>query len=143
MLSRGRGGKASPSPKKVDRGALASLGAWRWHFWFLSAAYGEDSGSWPKVCTPIPLLGAGPGAPALPLSVTHQLLGGGSKFRWMWVGLKVRVETLPSRRPPCCLPTEAPPTVRCRWEALSEHRGQAFYIKGALNIFYFLKELCL
>lgn len=44
---------------------------------------------------------------------------------------------------PHCLPTETPDTVMCLWVALSEDRGQAFYIKGALNIFYFLKELCL
>jgi hypothetical protein len=34
-------------------------------------------------------------------------------------------------------------TVRCPQVALSEDRDQAFSIKGALNIFYFLKELCL
>lgn len=40
--------KVSPSLKKVDRGAFAGLQAWwRLHFWFLSVACGEDSGSWP------------------------------------------------------------------------------------------------
>ena len=42
----------------------------------------------------IPLLGAEPGAPAEPLSVLYRLLGEGSKCSWMWVGSKVRVETL-------------------------------------------------
>lgn len=35
--------------------------------------------------TPIPLPGVRPGAPALPLLVTYQLLGGGSTFRWTLV----------------------------------------------------------
>lgn len=43
---------------------------------------------------PIPLLGAELGAPAEPLSVWYWLLGEGSKCSWMWVGSKVRVETL-------------------------------------------------
>jgi hypothetical protein len=41
-----------------------------------------------------------------------------------------------------CFPLEAPPTIRCLQVAVSEDRDQAFYIKGALNIFYFFKELC-
>lgn len=44
---------------------------------------------------------------------------------------------------PYCLPLETLPAVRSLQVALSEDRDQAFYIKGALNIFYFLKELCL
>lgn len=60
----------------------------------------------------------------------------------MWAGSKVREETLPSGGP-CCLPMETPPALRYLRVALSEHRVQAFSIKGALNIFYFLKELCL
>lgn len=35
--------------------------------------------------TPIPLPGGRPGTPVLPLSVTYQLPGGGSKFRWTLV----------------------------------------------------------
>ena len=44
--------------------------------------------------TLIPLLGAEPGMPALPLSVLYQLLGEESKCGWMWAGSKVRGETL-------------------------------------------------
>lgn len=33
-----------------------------------------------------------------------------------------------------------PPTVRCLQMALSKDGGQAFYIKGALNIFNFFKK---
>lgn len=72
MVSRGRGGEASPTLKKVGGGAVAGQEAWwRVRFWFLRAAYGEDSGSG----HPIPLPGGRPGAPVLPLSVTYQLLG--------------------------------------------------------------------
>lgn len=54
------------------------------------------------------------------------------------------METLPSfQEAPTASPLETLPAVRSLQVALSEHRDQAFYIKGALNIFYFLKELCL
>ena len=52
-----------------------------------------------------------------------------------------RNSPFPPRRPHC-LPTETPPTVRRLYGALSKHRGQVLSIKGAPNIFYFLKELC-
>lgn len=60
-----RGEKASPAFKKVDIGVLAALeGWWRLHFWLLSMACAEDSGSWPQLCTPASLLGARLRAPA-------------------------------------------------------------------------------
>ena len=62
----------------------------------------------------IPLLGAEPGAPAEPLSVLYQLLGEGSKCSWMWVGSKVRIETLGVlQEAPTASHRNPLPTVRC------------------------------
>lgn len=45
VMSRCKREKASPPLKKVDTGAFAGLEAWwRFHFWLLSVACGEDSG---------------------------------------------------------------------------------------------------
>lgn len=70
-----------------------------------------------------------------------QLSGEGSKFKWDVGRIKGQSRNSPSPPEAPLLPTETPPTVARVRGALSKVGDQAFYIRGALNILYFLKEL--
>lgn len=94
--------KASPPPKKADTGAFAVRKRKHggdfiasfplWHM-VRTLASGPNFAPHPLVWS-----WAWGTCPALLLSVVYQLLGEGSKFRWMWAGSKGRVETHPSLR---------------------------------------------
>lgn len=146
LLNRWRGEKTSPSLRKADRGAFAGWEAWwdcisgfsQWHV-VRTLAHSPNFAPWPPCleldlrCLPCP-------SQWITSSLGEALNSDGS-------GCGRRSERRNSSVPAggsCSLPTGTPPPVRCLSPAGPVRgRGQAFYIMGALNIFYFLKELCL
>lgn len=118
--------RASPSLKTVPFLALLS-GSWRglWRLLALSMTWISCLELDPSTC-PAP-------------SVAYQLIGVELSFIWDVGGVKGDSRNS-SLREALWPPHETPPTIRCLQVALSEDRDQAFYIKGALNIFYFLKR---